>query len=143
MTDEKMKIAAMQMVSTPVVEENFATARRLITQAAQQGAQLVLLPEYWSIMGMSEADKLGHAEQFGTGPVQDFMAKIAREQRIWLIGGTVPMIAPEPDKVLNTTMVYDPDWRIRDSLRQDPPVQLTKGEETYDEARTIMRGAET
>ena len=55
MTNTTIKIAAVQMVSTPVLEENFATARRLIAQAVQQGAQLVLLPEYWPAMGMQEA----------------------------------------------------------------------------------------
>src|SRR4051812_10379786 len=105
---DPVKIAAVQMVSTPLPEQNIATARRLIGQAAQQGAQLVLLPEYWPLMGMQESDKVAYAEQLDSGPIQAFMSGIAREHRIWLIGGTLPMIAPEPDKVLNTVLVYNP-----------------------------------
>jgi deaminated glutathione amidase len=142
MVADIVKIAAVQMVSTPVVEENIATARRLIAQAAAQGAQLVLLPEYWPVMGMKEADKVGHAEQFDAGPIQRFMAQIAREHRIWLIGGTLPMVAPEPDKVLNTTMVYDPSGEHVIRYDKIHLFSFTKGEESYDEARTIVHGTQ-
>ena len=62
------RIAAVQMISTPVVADNIATARRLVSQAARDGAGLVLLPEYWPILGMHENDKLAVAEQPGAGP---------------------------------------------------------------------------
>jgi deaminated glutathione amidase len=142
MVADSVKIAAVQMVSTPVVEENIATARRLIAQAAAQGAQLVLLPEYWPVMGMKEADKVGHAEQLDAGPIQRFMAQIAREHRIWLIGGTLPMVAPEPGKVLNTTMVYDPSGEHVIRYDKIHLFSFTKGEESYDEARTIVHGTD-
>jgi deaminated glutathione amidase len=142
MVADIVKIAAVQMVSTPVVEENIATARRLIAQAAAQGAQLVLLPEYWPVMGMKEADKVGHAEQLDAGPIQRFMAQIAREHRIWLIGGTLPMVAPEPGKVLNTTMVYDPSGEHVIRYDKIHLFSFTKGEESYDEARTIVHGTD-
>lgn len=142
MVADIVKIAAVQMVSTPVVEENIATARRLIAQAAAQGAQLVLLPEYWPVMGMKEADKVGHAEQLDAGPIQRSMAQIAREHRIWLIGGTLPMVAAEPGKVLNTTMVYDPSGEHVIRYDKMHLFSFTKGEESYDEARTIVHGTE-
>ena len=52
------KVAAIQMISTPDVATNLATARKLVAQAAQAGAELVLLPEYWAIMGMTDHDKV-------------------------------------------------------------------------------------
>jgi nitrilase len=61
---DNVKVAAIQMVSTPHVEENLSSAGPLIAQAAQQGARLVLLPEYWPILGMHEKDKVAHAEPF-------------------------------------------------------------------------------
>jgi len=129
------------MVSTPEVEQNFETAQQLIGEAAQQGARLVLLPEYWPVMGMQESDKVRHAEQFGDGPIQRFMAEIAERHRIWLIGGTLPMVSPEQDKVLNTTMVYNE--RGEHVIRYDKIhlFSFTKGEESYDEARTIVHGS--
>lgn len=140
MPNDIVKVAAVQMVSTPVVEENFAAARRMIGEAARQGAQLVLLPEYWPVMGMKESDKVAHAEQLDAGPIQEFMAGIAREHRIWLIGGTLPMVAPEADKVLNTTMVYNPDGEHVIRYDKIHLFNFTKGEESYDEARTIVQG---
>jgi predicted amidohydrolase len=135
------KIAAIQMVSTPVVEQNFATARGLIAQAAQQGAELVLLPEYWPAMGMQETDKVAYAEQAAGGPIQAFMAQTARELGVWLIGGTLPMASNESGKVLNTTLVFNP---AGDNVARYDKIHLfgfTKGSESYDESRTIVPGA--
>ncbi|MNR79974.1 2-oxoglutaramate amidase [compost metagenome] len=140
MTNSLSRVAAIQMVSTPSVEENIATAKRLIAEAAGQGAQLVLLPEYWAAMGMQETDKLGYAEQLDTGPIQTFMANAAREHQIWLIGGTLPMAATVADKVLNTMMVYNPAGERVKRYDKIHLFSFTKGEESYDESRTIVRG---
>lgn len=137
---DKTKIAAVQMVSTPDVEENFSSARRLVEQAAQQGAQLVLLPEYWPIMGMQDTDKVAHAEKMEGGPMQQFMADTARENRIWLIGGTLPLRSQEAGKVLNTTIVYNPSGERVIQYDKIHLFSFTKGNEAYDEARTIVHG---
>jgi predicted amidohydrolase len=141
MSDAITRVAAIQMVSTPSVEENIAAATRLIVEAAHQGAQLVLLPEYWAAMGMHENDKLALAEQVGEGPIQEFMSKAARDYKVWLIGGTLPMAA-SADKVLNTMMVYNPAGERVTRYDKIHLFSFTKGEESYDEARTIMRGSE-
>ena len=101
-------VAAVQMISTPDVGQNIATAGKLVSEAAARGAVLVTLPEYWPIMGMSDTDKVAHAEPDGDGPIQRFMATAAREHRIWLVGGTLPLQSGDPDKVMNTTLVYNP-----------------------------------
>ena len=61
------KVAAVQMVSTPVVKENMVTAGKLIAEAADKGAELVLLPEYWSAIGRQDIEKLDDAEPYGKG----------------------------------------------------------------------------
>ncbi|PFH11054.1 nitrilase [Collimonas sp. PA-H2] len=134
------QVAAIQMVSTPILEENFNTARRLVAEAAGQGAQLVLLPEYWPIMGMHETDKLTCAEALGQGPIQNLMAQLAEQHGIWLIGGTLPMIANEAGKVLNTTLVYGPQGQRVSRYDKIHLFSFTKGAESYDEARTIVYG---
>lgn len=135
-------VAAIQMVSTPIVEENFGVARRLIAQAAAQGAKLVLLPEYWPVMGMHESDKLTLAERYPDGPIQHFMSTMAQQHRIWLIGGTLPMASTESGKVLNTMFVYDPDGKPVKRYDKIHLFSFTKGAESYDEARTIVHGTE-
>ncbi|MCC6069876.1 carbon-nitrogen hydrolase family protein [Massilia sp. GCM10020059] len=134
------KVAAVQMVSTPSVPENIATARRLVAEAAAGGAELVTLPEYWPIMGMSDADKVSHAEQPGNGPIQDFMAETAKEHGIWLIGGTLPLVSPDATRVMNTTLVYGPDGKPVSRYDKIHLFGFTKGKESYDEARTIVPG---
>ena len=57
------KVAAIQMASGPNVAGNLNEARRLIENAVQQGAKLIVLPEFFAIMGMSEADKYVVREQ--------------------------------------------------------------------------------
>jgi nitrilase len=134
------KVAAVQMVSTPVVEENFAAARRLIVEAAAQGAKLVLLPEYWPFMGMQDSDKVAIAEALDGGPIQRFMADIAREKNIWLIGGTLPLAANDPAKVLNTMLVYAPNGAMVSRYDKIHLFSFTKGSESYDESKTIVHG---
>ena len=136
------RIAAIQMVSTPDVDTNIASARRLVAEAARQGAELVLLPEYWPILGMHESDKLAVAEQPGSGPIQDAMAALARDLGIWLIGGTLPLVAPAPGKVLNTLLAYDPDGKAVARYDKIHLFGFTRGEESYDESRTIVAGSE-
>ncbi len=133
-------VAAVQMVSTPDVSENLATARRLVAQAVDQGASFVVLPEYWPIMGMSDSDKVAHAEQQGRGPIQDCMAGLAREHGIWLVGGTLPLVSPDAGKVLNTTLVYNPQGEAASRYDKIHLFGFNKGSESYDEARTIVPG---
>jgi predicted amidohydrolase len=134
------KVAAVQMVSTPNVADNLVTVRRLVAQAAAEGAQLVALPEYWPIMGMSDTDKVAHAEQPGTGPIQDCMMELAREHGVWLVGGTLPMVSPDAGRVLNTTLVYDAQGRAVSRYDKIHLFGFNKGSESYDEARTIVPG---
>jgi nitrilase len=137
----KTTVAAVQMVSSPNVEENLETARRLLAQAAEIGAKVVTLPEYWPIMGMLDTDKVGHAEQQGAGPIQDFMAEQARRHGFWLIGGTLPLASGDAGRVLNTTLVYDPQGRPASRYDKIHLFGFTRGTESYDEARTIVPGA--
>ncbi|HWT71418.1 MAG TPA: carbon-nitrogen hydrolase family protein [Oxalicibacterium sp.] len=136
------RVAAIQMVSTPSVEENIAVARMRIAEAAGQGAQLVLLPEYWPTMGMHERDKLALAERIDAGPIQSFMSAIAREHKLWLIGGTLPLATPDEDKVWNATLVYGPDGQRVARYDKVHLFNFSRGAESYDEARTIASGAE-
>jgi nitrilase len=130
------------MISSPSVEDNLATARRLVAQAAAGGAQLVVLPEYWAIMGKQETDKLAHAEHPGSGPIQDGMAQMALQHGIWLIGGTLPLISGEEGKVLNTTLVYDPQGAPAGRYDKIHLFGFTRGTESYNESRTIVPGAQ-
>ncbi|MCA7929129.1 carbon-nitrogen hydrolase family protein [Burkholderia cepacia] len=134
------QVAALQMVSTPDVARNLAEARRLIAEAAGEGAQLVLLPEYFCFMGHRDTDKLALAEPYRDGQIQHFLADAARRHGIWVIGGTLPLKAPEPDRVLNTTLVFDPSGNEAARYDKIHLFNFEKGDESFDEARTIRAG---
>lgn len=136
------QVAALQMVSTPDRERNLAAAGQLIAEAARRGAQLVLLPEYFCFMGFKDTDKLAIREQPGSGPIQQFLADSAREHRVWIIGGTLPLQSPEAERVLNTTLVFDPHGKQVARYDKIHLFNFEKGEESFDEARTICPGSE-
>ncbi|MBN3789801.1 carbon-nitrogen hydrolase family protein [Burkholderia sp. Ac-20353] len=135
-----VRVAALQMVSTPDVSRNLAEARRLIAEAAGEGAQLVLLPEYFCFMGHKDTDKLALAETYRDGPIQQFLADAARRHGIWVIGGTLPLKAPEANRVLNTTLVFDPSGCEAARYDKIHLFNFEKGDESFDEARTICPG---
>ncbi len=136
------RVAALQMVSTPGRDRNLAEAERLIAEAAADGAQLVLLPEYFCFMGFKDTDKLTVREAYGDGPIQRFLADAARRHQVWIIGGTLPLTAPEATRVLNTTLVFDPQGNEVARYDKIHLFNFEKGEESFDEARTIRPGEE-
>ncbi len=139
---QNARLAAVQMISTPRVDENLATAGRLIAEAAAQGAQLVALPEYFPIMGLRERDKVAVREVDGQGPIQDFLGGTARRHGIWLVGGSMPLVAASPDKVLNSSLVFNP---LGERVARYDKIHLfgfEKNGERYDESASIEPGTQ-
>jgi len=144
MTESKNKIAAIQMASGPNVGANLLEAERLITDAADAGAGLVVLPENFAFMGKTEQDKLALCEKDGEGPMQDFLMQIAKRLGIWVVGGTVPLEADDPNKIRAACMVYDDQGE--QIARYDKvhlfDVNLVEANERYSESETIEPGVE-
>ncbi len=140
-----LHVAAIQMVSGASVDANLETAGRLIAEAAEAGAELIALPEYFCLMGMKDTDKLSARERPGHGPIQDFLASAAKRHRIWLIGGTLPIEVSEgvTDRIRNTSFVFAPDGSVAARYDKIHLFGFRKDAEHYDEARTIAAGAET
>ena len=135
-----IKIAAIQMASGPHVSANLSEAERLIEVAANQGAKLVVLPEYFAIMGLKETDKVAAREEEGNGPIQDFLSKIAKKHKIWLIGGSVPLVSNFPNKVRNSCLVYDDKGKLAARYDKIHLFGLDLGNEHYHEEKTIESG---
>ena len=135
-----MKIAALQMVSTPDVARNLAAAEEGIAQAAAEGVQLVALPEYFCLLGRNDRDKLDIAEADGQGPIQHMLAAAAQRHRVWLVGGTLPIRAPEPGHVFNACGVWGPDGRRVARYDKIHLFAFDNGRERYDEGRTLQAG---
>ncbi|OGB35081.1 MAG: acyltransferase [Burkholderiales bacterium RIFCSPLOWO2_12_FULL_61_40] len=135
-----MKVAAIQMVSTGDVSHNLAQAGQLLAQAAQAGAELAVLPEYFCLIGMHDSDKLAFQEAYGQGPVQQFLADAARSLGLWLVAGTLPLRANQPDRVFNSTLVYNPQGLCVARYDKIHLFRFDNGLESYDESRVLERG---
>jgi deaminated glutathione amidase len=138
--DTLFKMAAIQMASSTSVSSNLVEAKRLIEIAAKQGAKIVVLPEYFCIMGAKDFDKVTVREKPNEGPIQEFLAKTAKQFKIWIIAGTIPMISNFPNKVRNSCLVYN-DKGIQ-VARYDKIhlFGLDLGTEHYHEENTIEPG---
>jgi nitrilase len=136
------KCAAIQMASSPNVGANLLEAEKLIAEAAKQGAKLVALPENFAIMGMNEFDKVKEKEIDGQGDIQDFLAHSAKKHQVWIVGGTVPLVADDENKIRAACLVYnDQGERV---ARYDKvhlfDVSVPDTDEKYFESNSIEAG---
>jgi len=139
---ERIRVAAIQTIAGGDVDENLAQAALLVAAAATEGARLIVLPEYFGILGARATDKLSAQEQDGAGPQQDFLARVAREHRAIVVGGSVPIASTEPGRVKSACLVYGPDGERVARYDKIHLFRFTKGAEDYDETRTIVPGDE-
>ena len=136
-----MKVAAIQMVSGTQLEANLRAARALLEQAASQGAELAVLPEYFCVMGHKDTDKLALREAHGEGVIQQFLSSTARALQMWIVGGTLPLQTAAMDRVRNTTLVYSPAGECVARYDKIHLFHFDNGREQYDESRVIEAGA--
>jgi len=136
--------AAVQMASGPQVDANLLEAERLVAQAAEAGARLVVLPENFAFLGARERDKLAVREAEGEGPIQAFLSQQAARHGIWLVGGTVPLATADPSRVRAACLLYGPDGKA--VARYDKmhlfDVEVPDSGERYTESETIEPGEE-
>lgn len=138
------KAAAIQMASGPNVKANLAEVEKLIRTAVQQEAELIVLPENFAIMGMTEQDKVNVAESADGGMIQDFIAEQARAHGVWIVGGTVPIMSDNAHKVYAASIVYDNQGE--QVARYDKihlfDVTIDSSNERYHESETTEPGSD-
>lgn len=147
-----MKLAVIQMVSTCSVAGNLQAASVLLSRAADAGAELAVLPEYFCLLGRRDIDKLAIQEGWGSGPIQDFMARTARELGLWIVAGTMPLSLPPGDgqapqsqgaageRVHNSSLVFDPRGDCVARYDKIHLFRFDNGHERYDESRVLLAG---
>lgn len=135
-----MKVAAIQMVAGSNLDVNLQNAAALLKQAAEQGAELAALPEYFCMIGSKDTDKLSIAEQLGAGKIQHFFASMASELNLWIVGGTMPIATNDPRHVLNSVLVYSPKGELAARYDKIHLFRFDNGVERYDESYVLERG---
>ncbi|MFC5519784.1 carbon-nitrogen hydrolase family protein [Polaromonas jejuensis] len=137
-----MKVAAIQMVSGTGVQANLEAAGQLLAQAAAQGAELAVLPEYFCVMGLKDTDKLKIRETAGRGLIQDFLSRSARELGLWIVGGTLPMATPDAGRARNCSLAYAPSGDCVARYDKVHLFRFAQGQEDYDETRVLEPGSQ-
>ena len=147
---QNIRTAAVQMISSTDPDANTAAMKRLVRQAAEQGADWVLLPEYWPLMGRNDTDKLAFAEPLVSGRLgetryarfQTALSETAAECGVVLFGGTVPLQSPDAGKVMNTMLVYGRDGAQIGLYHKMHLFGFSGLGERYAEADTISAGGD-
>jgi deaminated glutathione amidase len=138
------KVAAIQMTSGHVVEDNLAAAAELLREAKDLGADIACLPENFSFIGLKDADKLKVAEADGEGPIQDFLRDTARRLGLWILGGTTVIKGDSAARVANASLLIDANGKR--VARYDKihlfDVAIPGRDEQYLESTHVMPGRE-
>ena len=147
---KNIRAAAVQMISSTDPDSNINTMKRLVRQAAEQGADWVLLPEYWPLMGCKDTDKLAFAEplvgsnfsETRSARFQTTLSETSAECGVVLFGGTIPLESPDAGKVMNTMLVYDRDGTQIGLYHKMHLFGFSGLGERYAEADTISAGGD-
>lgn len=140
MMTKTVKVAAIQMTSSEHVDANCRTAEKWVKHAAESEAKIVLLPEYWPILGLNETDKLACAQRDINDVLPQQMSAWAKEYQICLIGGSVPMISPVDGKVWNTTLVFNEAGECTATYHKIHLFDFDGTAHTFKESRTVVAG---
>jgi len=127
-----MRAAAVQLNSTSDHDRNLEVAERLVRAAAADGADLIVLPEKWTVLGSPEAIR-GAAEPLD-GPALGAAASWARELGVFLVAGSVPEVVPDREKLANTSVMFGPDGEPRAIYRKIHMFDVEVGDVTYRES---------
>lgn len=141
------KIAAIQMASGTNISANLIEVSQQISSAVKAGANLIVLPENFSIMSLKDSDQINVAEDEGSGTIQHFLSEQAKKYNVWIIAGTIPLKLNSDNlnydkKVFSSCLVYNGNGE--QVSRYDKihlfDVHLEITSETYNESETVEAG---
>ncbi|MCX7946154.1 MAG: hypothetical protein N2557_04200 [Hydrogenophilus sp.] len=138
---ESLRVAVVQMVSGMRVAENVARAEQWVEAAARGGADVVVLPEYWPLMTHERAARWSIAEVWGSGPLQEKMGEWARRWGVWVVGGTVPLIAEDEGRVCNSCLVFDRRGTVQARYDKMHLFRFFGERERYEEMEEVQAGS--
>ena len=111
-----MRAAAVQLNSTEDIDRNLATADRFVREAAARGAQLVLLPEKWNVLGRGEA--MAAAAEPLDGRALTWAREIAAELGIDLVAGSIVEDLAGQKRAANLSVHFTPGGELRGAYRK-------------------------
>ncbi|HEY2160054.1 MAG TPA: carbon-nitrogen hydrolase family protein [Solirubrobacteraceae bacterium] len=133
-----MRAGAVQLNSTEDLDRNLTTADRLVREAVARGAELVVLPEKWSVLGTRE--QMSAAAQPLDGECITWARSAARELGIDLLAGSIVERVEGQEKTANTSVHIGPDGEIRAVYRKIHMFDVEVDGVVYAESRAFEPG---
>jgi deaminated glutathione amidase len=135
-----MRAAAVQLSSTPDLDRNLEAADRLTREAAARGAELVVLPEKWPVLGTPEQTAAG--AQPLDGAALGWARGAARELGIDLVAGSIAERVEGAGRGSNTSVHFGPDGEEKAVYRKIHMFDVEVGGTTYRESENEAPGDE-
>jgi predicted amidohydrolase len=135
-----MRTAAVQLNSTDDKERNTATADRLVRDAAADGADLIVLPEKFNVLGEHD-DYVAGAEPLD-GPTISWARDTARELGVDLVAGSIVERREGHEKLGNTSVHVGPDGEVKGVYRKIHMFDVVVGGIEYRESASEEPGDE-
>ena len=136
-----MRAAAVQLNSTEDKDRNLATADRLTRAAAADGAELIVLPEKFNVLGTHEHYRQG-AEPIEGGRTTGWARETARELGVDLVAGSIPELRDGREKLSNTSVHIGPDGEIKGVYRKIHMFDVVVAGQEYRESESEEAGGE-
>lgn len=138
----KFKIALCQLLVTTNKERNIAHARKAIEEAANNGAQLILLPEIWNSPYSNDSFPV-YAEDIDAGgdasPSTAMLSELSHSLQITIVGGSIP--ERSGDRLYNTCCVFGTDGKLMEKHRKIHLFDIDiPGQMTFKESLTLTAG---
>ncbi|WP_404408896.1 carbon-nitrogen hydrolase family protein [Pseudidiomarina marina] len=109
LNNSQVQLTALQMTSSPHLQQNLQEIEQQLKTLPDFRPQLVVLPEASLCFGAGDKRQRELAELPGDGPMQQGLAELAKRYNIWLVGGTIPLIdSPEDKKFSAASLVFNP-----------------------------------
>ena len=136
------KLSCIQLASGPNIEANLLEISKHIFEAKKLGADLVVLPENFSMMAKDDSMYLEIKEKLGSGRIQDFISNQAKKHNLWIVAGTIPIKSPIKDKVYSTCIVFNNRGEQVSSYNKVHlfDVNITETNEKYSESDIYLNG---
>ncbi len=140
-----MRVAAIQMASGSSISGNLLEAEKLITEAVNDGTEMVVLPENFGMIGVKQEDVVEFKEKLGHGPLQDFLSEQSARHKVVIAGGTIPLESDDSNRYRNSLLVYNQSGEYvthYDKIHLFD-VSLPDVDESYHESAVIQPGNKT
>jgi len=138
-----LKVAAIQMTSSPDIDENLDKAEGFVRQAAGNGANFILTPENTCSIRYPINDDLGGGFSIDTHPAIPRFSALSKELSITLVIGSISVKLNDENKHHNSSIVFSPDGYIKATYNKIHlfDVQIPNGE-SHKESDSVKAGEE-